>query len=54
MHNKINKKNLLKRASLIPIKRVGEPKEISNFINFLISENNTYLSSQIINFSGGE
>ena len=54
IHKKINNKNLKKRMSLIPIKRIGQPKEVSNFINFLISEQNTYLSSQVIDLAGGE
>ena len=54
LHKKINKKNLKKRISLIPINRMAESKEIVELINFLISDKNTYITGQTINISGGE
>ena len=54
IHKKINKKNLKKRISLIPINRMAESKEIVELINFLISDKNTYITGQTINISGGE
>jgi 3-oxoacyl-[acyl-carrier protein] reductase len=41
-----------KRA--IPLNRVGEPFEIANIINFLISEEASYLNGQKIIIDGGE
>ncbi len=54
IHKKINKKNLKKRISLIPINRMAETKEIVELIKFLISDKNTYITGQTINISGGE
>ena len=53
--NKIDKKkNMKKRISLIPIKRIAIPSEVANYIYFLASENNTLITRQVINISGGE
>jgi NAD(P)-dependent dehydrogenase (short-subunit alcohol dehydrogenase family) len=38
----------------IPLNRVGEPFEIANIINFLISEEASYLNGQKIIIDGGE
>ena len=56
LHTKIRgKKNgLNKRVRMIPIKRMANIKEISLYINFLISENNSYQANQTISVSGGE
>jgi len=54
IHKKISKKNIKKRSNLIPINRLAEPKEISEFISFLLSENNTYITGQVLSISGGE
>tara|TARA_A100001011_G_C14258167_1_gene821053 strand:- start:15 stop:716 length:702 start_codon:yes stop_codon:yes gene_type:complete len=53
LHKKIKKKNLYKRASKIPVNRLAEIEEIIKFINYFI-EHNTYISSETINFTGGE
>lgn len=53
-HKKIKNKNLKKRISLIPIKRIAQPKEIAELILFLISEKNSYITGETINISGGE
>ena len=47
-------KNLNKRISLIPIKRMAEPKEVASYIYFLCSENNSLITKEVINISGGE
>ena len=54
LHKKLPKKNLKKRAELIPMKRMANPKEIAKFIFFIGSDNNTYISHQVIPISGGE
>ena len=54
IHYKINKKNMSKRAKLIPIKRIADPKEVANKIFFLSSDKNTLIQGQVINISGGE
>ena len=54
IHKKISKKNINKRTKLIPINRLAEPKEISEYVSFLLSEKNTYITGQILSISGGE
>lgn len=54
LHKKLPKKNLKKRADLIPIKRMANAKEIAKFIFFIGSDQNTYISHQVIPISGGE
>lgn len=54
MHKKLPNKNLKKRIKLIPIKRIIQKNEVSNYIYFLCSSENTTLTGQILNISGGE
>ena len=56
LHLKIKNKNkfLKKRARLIPQKRIAEIGEMVNYIFFLISKKNTYLTGETISVSGGE
>ena len=46
--------NLVQRCNLIPIKRPASPIEIANFLVWLNSDKNTYISNQLIPISGGE
>ncbi len=54
IHQKDKKKNLRKRAELIPIKRTAKPDEIAEYIYYINSEKNTYINLQKVNISGGE
>jgi 3-oxoacyl-[acyl-carrier protein] reductase len=54
IHKKIKSKDLNKRKKLIPIKRFAETYEIARYIYFLSSDNNSYITGQKINISGGE
>ena len=38
---------------LIPMKRVGKPEEIASLINYLMSENASYITGQVISVNGG-
>jgi len=42
-----------KIKSTIPLRRFAEPAEIANFIRFLISEENTYITGQLLLIDGG-
>ena len=42
------------RIRLIPINRMADTSEISKLIFYLGSEENTYISNQVISISGGE
>ena len=55
IHKKMKKiNNLAKRVKLIPINRMARPEEIANYIVFLISEKNSYMTGETITVSGGE
>ena len=48
-----SKEELIKITSLIPMKRLAEPKEIANLILFLSSNLNTYITGQNLVIDGG-
>lgn len=53
--NKIDKnKNMKKRIELIPLKRMAKTNEVVKYIVFLASKDNSLISNQVINISGGE
>ena len=54
LHNKLKTKNLIKRVKLIPIQRMASPEEIAKVIFFLGSNDNTFISNEVISISGGE
>lgn len=54
IHKKVSRKNILKRSKLIPMNRMADPKEISEYVSFLLSEKNTYITGQVLSISGGE
>jgi|ETNmetMinimDraft_33_1059910.scaffolds.fasta_scaffold107640_2 NAD(P)-dependent dehydrogenase (short-subunit alcohol dehydrogenase family) len=43
-----------KRLKLISINRIAEPKEISDYIESLVTESNSYVTGQTLTVSGGE
>jgi 3-oxoacyl-[acyl-carrier protein] reductase len=55
IHKKMNKHQELKeRIKLIPMNRMAKPEEISNYISFLISKKNSYMTGETLVASGGE
>ena len=46
-------KGMREVSSILPIKRLGKPEELSNLILWLSSEYNTYISGQNIIIDGG-
>ena len=54
LHQKLKSKNMRKRKMLIPMKRIADTVEIAEFVYFLGSEKNTYISNQVLSISGGE
>jgi NAD(P)-dependent dehydrogenase (short-subunit alcohol dehydrogenase family) len=36
-----------------PLKRVGQPEDIANIAGFLLSDNSTWMTGQIIGVDGG-
>mgnify|MGYP001237072923 CR=1 FL=1 len=53
--HKIDKnKKIFKRAELIPLKRIAKPQEIAKYIYLIGSDENTFVTLQKINITGGE
>lgn len=44
---------LNKVAQINPLKRNARPEDVATLINFLVSQDNTYLNGQVIPFDGG-
>ncbi len=48
------KRNFLKRKRLVPIGKLGDPKDISNMVSFLASDKSKFTFGEIFTVSGGE
>jgi len=46
-------KKMLFETGRIPLRRFAEPEEVAKLVNFLVSENNTYITGQTIVIDGG-
>ena len=49
-----SKKDFVERKKLIPVGKAGMPIDISNAVNFLISDKSNFVYGQILTISGGE
>lgn len=49
----VSENDAIKIKENIPLKRFAEPEEIAKFIMFLISDENTYITGQVIAIDGG-
>jgi len=47
-------KNMKKRIAMIPVKRMGKPKDVADMAYYLGSEKNNFITSEVITVSGGE
>ena len=54
IHKKIEKKNLSKRIKLIPVQKLAKPKDIANYIEYICSEKNRFITGSILTIAGGE
>ena len=55
IHKRMKKNLKMKeRLKLVPINRMAEPKEISNYITNLSTDSNSYMTGQTLTVSGGE
>jgi 3-oxoacyl-[acyl-carrier protein] reductase len=54
LHSSEPNKDMTKRVSLIPTKRMAQPEEIAKSIFWCGSEENTFMSRQVIEIAGGE
>jgi len=53
-HKKAPKHNISERLDLIPLKRMGTPKDIAQMVLFLTSPAANYITGQVFSVSGGE
>jgi NAD(P)-dependent dehydrogenase (short-subunit alcohol dehydrogenase family) len=54
LHSSDPLKNMSDRVRLIPMQRMASPEEVAKAIWFLGSDSNSYITGQVISFSGGE
>ena len=54
IHKKISNKNLIKRTKLLPIKKMATSKDIANYIFYIASNENQFITNEVINITGGE
>lgn len=49
-----SKQNFLKRKKLVPLGKLGTPKDIANIVSFLVSDKSQFIFGEIFTVSGGE
>ena len=54
VHSTFSNRNLAERELLIPIQRAADRREIADYLFWLGSEQNTYVTGQVTAISGGE
>jgi 3-oxoacyl-[acyl-carrier protein] reductase len=54
IHRKILNRNLIERTKLLPIKKMAKPKDIANYIFYIASNENQFITNEVINITGGE
>tara|TARA_B100000780_G_C21017339_1_gene407618 strand:- start:119 stop:817 length:699 start_codon:yes stop_codon:yes gene_type:complete len=54
MHKKITNKNIVKRTKLVPTKKMATPKDISNYIFYISTSKNQFITGEVVNIAGGE
>ena len=54
IHKKMKNKDLKTRTKLVPTKRMADPKDIAEYIFYISSAKNTFITSEIVNITGGE
>jgi 3-oxoacyl-[acyl-carrier protein] reductase len=53
-HSKHLKTDMKERINLIPLKRMGRPKEIAGLVKYLIGETGAFITGQILEVAGGD
>ena len=52
-HKKFSK-DMLKRISMVPMKKTGRPEDVADLVFYLGSNKNNYITNEIVTISGGE
>lgn len=54
LHKKIPNKNLSKRTKLVPMKKMATPNTVADYIYYLSTEQNQFITNEVIKITGGE
>ena len=54
IHKKILNRNLIERTKLLPTKKMAKPKDIANYIFYIASNDNQFITNEVISITGGE
>ena len=54
IHKNIVNKNIRKRIALVPIKKMAHPMDIANYIYYISSNENKFITNEVLNIVGGE
>jgi 3-oxoacyl-[acyl-carrier protein] reductase len=54
MHQKLGRTNLEKRIDMIPLKKIGRPKDIAGMVLFLASDEGNFITGEIFTVAGGD
>lgn len=54
LHKKIPNKNLLERTKLVPVRKMATPSTVADYIYYLSSEQNQFITNEVIKITGGE
>ena len=54
LHKKIPNKNLSERTKLVPMKKMATPNTIADYIYYLSTEQNQFITNEVIKITGGE
>ena len=54
IHKKISNKDLKKRIKMVPMQKIADPIDIAKYICDLISEENKFITGEVLSISGGE
>ena len=54
IHFNIKNKKLQQRVLMVPTKKMAEPASVANYIFFVSTEENSFITNEILSFSGGE
>jgi 3-oxoacyl-[acyl-carrier protein] reductase len=53
VHSRTRSTGADKRGTWIPLQRIGQPDEVASVIHFLLSDDASYITGQLINVDGG-